>query len=171
MSTRNVIINFYLPEAKSAEQVTWIVFTLACQLKVRWSEGKWKSFNHVWLLETPRTIQSMEFFSPKYSRALSYPSPGDLLKPGIEPRSPTSQADSLPAEPLGKVKVKSLSPVWLCNPMDCIPPGSSCIAGDHSWIPWSGWFPWRRKWQPTPVLLSPAMQGIVYQLCYQGNPW
>ena len=29
------------------------------------------------------------------------PSPGDLPNPGIEPRSPTLQADSLPAEPLG----------------------------------------------------------------------
>ena len=31
-----------------------------------------------------------------------FPSPGDLLNPGIEPRSPTLQADSLPAEPPGK---------------------------------------------------------------------
>ena len=30
--------------------------------------------------------------------------PGDLPNPGIEPRSPTLQADSLPAEPLGKSK-------------------------------------------------------------------
>ena len=29
-------------------------------------------------------------------------SPGDLPDPGIEPRSPTLQADSLPAEPPGK---------------------------------------------------------------------
>ena len=28
--------------------------------------------------------------------------PGDLSNPGIEPRSPTLQADSLPAEPPGK---------------------------------------------------------------------
>ena len=31
-----------------------------------------------------------------------FPSPGDLLNPGIEPRSPAEQADSLSAEPLGK---------------------------------------------------------------------
>ena len=30
--------------------------------------------------------------------------PGDLPNPGIEPRSPTLQADSLPAEPPGKLK-------------------------------------------------------------------
>ena len=29
-------------------------------------------------------------------------SPGDLANPGIEPRSPTLQADSLPSEPPGK---------------------------------------------------------------------
>ena len=32
------------------------------------------------------------------------PSPGDLPNPGIEPRSPTLQADSLPAGPPGKPK-------------------------------------------------------------------
>ena len=30
---------------------------------------------------------------------LSFPSPGDLPDPGIGPRSPTLQADSLPSEP------------------------------------------------------------------------
>ena len=34
----------------------------------------------------------------------SFPSPGDLPNPGIEPRSPALQADSLPAEPAGKPK-------------------------------------------------------------------
>ena len=33
-----------------------------------------------------------------------FSSPGDLPNPGIEPRSPTLQADSLPVEPLGKPK-------------------------------------------------------------------
>ena len=34
----------------------------------------------------------------------SFTSPGDLPNPGIKPRSPTLQADSLPAEPQGKPK-------------------------------------------------------------------
>ena len=34
-----------------------------------------------------------------------FPSPGDLPNPGIKPRSPTLQADSLPAEPQGKPKI------------------------------------------------------------------
>ena len=32
----------------------------------------------------------------------AFPSPGDLSNPGIKPRSPSLQADSLPAEPQGK---------------------------------------------------------------------
>ena len=42
---------------------------------------------------------SMEFSRPEYWSGLPFPSPGDLPNPGIEPRSPTLQADSLPAEP------------------------------------------------------------------------
>ena len=33
------------------------------------------------------------------------PPPGDLPNPGIEPRSPALQADSLPSEPAGKPHV------------------------------------------------------------------
>ena len=33
---------------------------------------------------------------------VAIPSPGDLPDPGIEPRSPALQADSLPSEPPGK---------------------------------------------------------------------
>ena len=31
-----------------------------------------------------------------------FPSPGDFLDPGMEPRSPALKADSLPSEPPGK---------------------------------------------------------------------
>ena len=50
------------------------------------------------------SILSMEFSRPEYWSALPFPSPGDLPNPGIEPRSPALQADSLPAEPQGKAK-------------------------------------------------------------------
>ena len=46
-------------------------------------------------------------------RGLPCPAPGDLPNPGIEPRFPTLQVDSLPFEPPGKPKntgVDSLSP-------------------------------------------------------------
>ena len=46
----------------------------------------------------------MEFSRPEYWSGQPFPSPGDLPDPGIKPRSPALQADSLPAEPQGKPK-------------------------------------------------------------------
>ena len=40
----------------------------------------------------------------KYWSGLSIPSPAHLPNPGIKPRSPSLQADSLPVEPQGKPK-------------------------------------------------------------------
>ena len=58
-------------------------------------------------LATPWTVArqaplSMGFSRQEYWSGLPFPSPGDLPDPGIEPRSPALQADSLPAEPAGK---------------------------------------------------------------------
>ena len=39
---------------------------------------------------------------PEYWSGEPFPSPGDLPNPGIEPRSPVLQVDSLPADPQGK---------------------------------------------------------------------
>ena len=53
--------------------------------------------------ETPRTVASQAPPSMGFSQwsGLPFPSPGDLPKLGIEPRSPTFQAESLPSEPQG----------------------------------------------------------------------
>ena len=57
------------------------------------------------LFAAPQTVAhhalSMEFSRQEYSSGLPCPSPGDLPDPGIKPRSPALQADSLPAEPQG----------------------------------------------------------------------
>ena len=45
---------------------------------------------------------SMEFSRQEYWSGLPFPSPGDLPNPGIKPRSPALQADSLPTELSGK---------------------------------------------------------------------
>ena len=45
---------------------------------------------------------SVRFFRQGYWSELPFPSPGDLPNPGIEPRSPALQADSLPPELPGK---------------------------------------------------------------------
>ena len=55
-------------------------------------------------LVTPWTVAhqaplSMGFSRQEYWSGLPFPSPGDLPDPGIEPRSPALQADSLPTEP------------------------------------------------------------------------
>ena len=45
---------------------------------------------------------AMEFCRQEYWSGLPFPSPGDLLNPGIEHKFPALQADSLPSEPPGK---------------------------------------------------------------------
>ena len=45
---------------------------------------------------------SMEFSRQEFWSELSFPPPGDLPDPGIEPGSPALQADSLLSEPPGK---------------------------------------------------------------------
>ena len=47
----------------------------------------------------PMDCASVEFFRPEYWSGYPVPSSGDLPNPGVELRSPTLQADSLPAEP------------------------------------------------------------------------
>ena len=50
---------------------------------------------------------SMEFSRQEYWSGLSFPSSGDLPDPGIEPGSPTLQADFSPSEAPGKRVSKS----------------------------------------------------------------
>ena len=62
-------------------------------------------------LLTPRTVAhqpplSIGFPGQEYWRGLPFPSPGDLPNLGVEPGSPTLQADSLPTEPPGKPLVR-----------------------------------------------------------------
>ena len=68
-----------------------------------------KSLSRVRLFATPWTVAyqaslSMELSRQGYWSGLPFPSPGGLPDPGIEPRSPTLQADTLPSEPPGKPK-------------------------------------------------------------------
>ena len=62
---------------------------------------------HVQLFVTPRTVAlqtspSMGFSRPEYCSGLPFPSPGALPDPGMEPRSPALQADSVVSEVPGK---------------------------------------------------------------------
>ena len=63
-----------------------------------WQVGV-ESLSRVCLTVTSRTVAyqaplSMGFSRQEYWNGLSFPSPGDLPDPGIEPRSPTLQEDS-----------------------------------------------------------------------------
>ena len=66
-----------------------------------------ESLSCVQLFATPWTVAlqaplSMEFSRQEYWSGLPFPSPGDLPNPGLKPRSPALQADSLPSEPIRK---------------------------------------------------------------------
>ena len=68
-----------------------------------------KLLSHVRLFATPWTVAykpppPMRFSRQEYWSGLPFPSPGDLPNPGIEPRSPTLQADALPSEPPGDMR-------------------------------------------------------------------
>ena len=52
----------------------------------------------------------------EYWSGLPFPSPGDLPNPGIEPRSPSLQADTLTSEPPGKPPFLIQSNYYFCNP-------------------------------------------------------
>ena len=88
---------------------------------------------------TPWTVAyqappSLGFSRQEYWSGLPFPSPGDLPNLGIEPRSPTLQTKAFVIVGVcytptnyAHVPAQSLSPVQLCNPLDCSPPGSSPI--------------------------------------------
>ena len=66
-----------------------------------------KSLSRVPLFATPWTVAYqappfMGFSRQECWSGLPFPSPGDLPDPGIEPGSPTLQADTLQSEPPGK---------------------------------------------------------------------
>ena len=75
-------------------------------LQIHWRK-KVKLLSRVRLFATPWTTAHqaplyMEFSRQEYWSGLPFPSPGDLLDPGIKPGSPTLQTDALPSEPPGK---------------------------------------------------------------------
>ena len=101
-------------------------------------ERQMKSLSRVRLFGAPWTVAyqappSMGFSKQGYWSRLPFPSPGDLPDPGIEPRSPTLQADALPSEPpikRNKLKQKSFAVLGLsCGMWDL----SSSLTRDQTW--------------------------------------
>ena len=89
------------------------------------------------------SLQSHGLYRPEYWSGQPSPSPGDLPNPGIKPRSPALQVDSVPAEPPGKCKNTGMGSL-------------SCLQQIFS-IQELNW-----------GLLH--CRGILYQLSYQGSP-
>ena len=106
--------------------------------------------------------------------------------PGIDPRSPTLQADALPSEPPGKsplgihIHINNVHAQWLqscptlCDPMDCSLPGSSVHgilqARTLEWVTTSSS---RRFFQPrnrTCVFYGSCTAGGFFLLSYRGGP-
>ena len=102
----------------------------------------------------------MEFSRPEYWSSKPFPSPGDLPNPGIEPRSPTFLADSLPAEAQGWHKGSPRILKWVAylfssgssRPRNWT--GVSCIAGRFftNWAIREAWkeiwskMKWHKQW-------------------------
>ena len=94
-----------IPPCASSSPAFLMMYSAYKLNKVKWK--KVKSLSRVWLFATPWTVAyqappSMGFSRQECWSGLSFPSPGDLPDPRIEPRSPALQADALPSEPPGK---------------------------------------------------------------------
>ena len=81
----------------------------------------------------------MQLSRQEYWSGLPFPSPGDLPNPGIRPRSPALQADSLLSEPPGSQIDVYTPDKWASQVALVIknPPANSGDTGDASWIPGS----------------------------------
>ena len=85
-----------------------------------------------------------------------------ISNPGIEPRSPTLQADALPSEPAGKPHTGLLSCIWILIPQPEVKP-SACMLSHFSHVqlfvnPW------------TVVRLAPLSLGFSRQEYWSGLP-
>ena len=84
-----------LPTSEHYERQIKPLFPPSCML------SRSRLFATLWIV-TPQAPLSMGFSRQEYWSGMPCPPPGDLPNTGIEPMSPALQADSLPAEPLGK---------------------------------------------------------------------
>ena len=81
----------YENEKKSQNQIS----------KVLYQGTRYRRIPTTWTIACQVPL-SMEFSRPEYWSGQPFPSPGDLPNPGIDPKSPALQADSLPSEPQGE---------------------------------------------------------------------
>ena len=95
----------------------------------------------------------MEFSRQEYWTALPCPSPGDLPDSGIEPKSPSLQADSLLFKLPRKPALVGASLLFVGFPGGLSGKEFICQTTDVGSIPGSERSPQRRTWEPTSVFL------------------
>ena len=86
-------------EAESPSSVTWYIMTLNIDfpsVRTRFLAWFWSDLCYPVVCTIHGILQT------RILEWVAFPSPGNLPNPGIKPRSPSLQADSLPAEPPGK---------------------------------------------------------------------
>ena len=87
----------------------------------------------------------------------------DLPGPGIKPTSPVLAGRFFTTEPPRKPKHSYFKDLWICSvpltSLSSVGKESACNVG-RPWLDsWVGKIPWRRKWQPIPVLLPGEFPG------------
>ena len=91
-------------------------------------------------LQPSRLLCPWGFSRLEYWSGLPFPPPEDPPNPGIKPRSPVLEADSLPFELLGKLSQEGSDHGWggrvKCPSKGC---GFSCTV--------NAGFPWRSQWE------------------------
>ena len=130
------------------------------------------------ILLTPWTVAcqallSREFSTPEYWSGLPFPSSGDHPDPGIEPRSPALQADSLSSEPPGK-SIYFSKLCWSVNKLNrqrrpTLPHVASF--SDHKPIQWQRWFLQPDSPTSTPVMPRLLMLINRQHLMFSFSPW
>ena len=104
MSKQRASLIAQLVKSLAAMQETWVRFLdwedpLEKEMATHASTLAWRI---PWTVAFQAPL-SMGFSRGEYWSGLPFPSPGDLPNPGVEPRSPTLQADTLLCEPPGKL--------------------------------------------------------------------
>ena len=148
-----------------------------------------KLLSRVWLCATPWTVAhqappSLGFSRREHWSGLPFPPPGDIPDPGIEPASPTLQADALPSDHQGSFicwptvlllrvcMLSRFSHVQLCATLWTVAcqvslslgfPGKNTGVGCHAHL--QGIFPTQGL---DPDL--PHCRQILYQLSHKGSP-
>ena len=103
VSVSNVLLlGIWCPDLYTKRQYTLLslVFTppyVHLPLSIHSKSINMHSLPPLWMVACQAPLSRQEYWV-----GLSFPSAGDLPDPGIEPRSPTLQVDTSPAEPPGK---------------------------------------------------------------------